>query len=1375
MSKQCDLFPKRKLDGKDSDLAAGLASWLGNRKLGCYLYALVNSNDFITKNGLNIDPQTGEPSLKDVIKALDMNPHDVEAIFSVNKDKGNHPYISDAINDIKSRIGDKFKSTFLTRSPDGYVVSQENLDTDYGQSVARDTITVFEHIVQQVKLFSAGAFQMPKTANLKEFIDNGGLSGALFNEMIDRLDNNKLSEKDAETLLSIFPPEDYVGVTTEDLIKALSEHAIRSAEVKVCLEEWLHNMSRVNKINLSTLETTAVSHNIEQAISDAENDCGMTFSPFSVYGKQVEKRNIEKTFIELFAAASKLSLKKSYDNALGRIATLEQKIRMYQDTIDKNIDYLKKGGTVPSPINQKQVNLQALKALINIAKDELRGIRESLDKSEVNPDKMKAIQSRVIAGITTLKKWITKYSDDDEATDEDAIRQAHNIESEIIKIRRLLESAKKEAEEDEDIRAIDDLLNMFNERTRSLINETTEFNFKATKIAHFMSFFNKNCNFSAGFHFDHTNFLNYAQKYSKKALDVIFDFLASKSVSRNVIMSSFAAMVDKHRFEANTKKTKLTNDILAATRKLWDATGSEDTSFMYVKTITDDGRVMYFLNDGIDYQKYYENKKNFMSMIEKMMQKKGFAPLTLSGHKKLSNYIDRLVFGGKETHDLASKIAELIAKEDYATNFMYKQIVETIYENAQKLAPYKHTSELTPAQEEYRKGMLKIMKSINQLDGTTGIGKHLPPQVEAKNYETIYQNKSSDLSFMKRLVNVISRKYSIELDDEMAARFGNTHAPKAFSAILNDQSKLSQNFSQSLLKRVDSAAEYAYMNKIIPFINEYCAQIINQTITQARKKDDKTQLLSTEELADFMNGENLVAIINKIATEYVDDDRGALLKNLAKYVDSNIYRNLGGEGTKKVLKILRPIQGTTTWMMLCLNTLGVGANHVTAMFQMLEASLAKQDMKFRPFMKACLKSTIFGLSNRIFDTMSNKPDSLYTLIPRFFCPAGNESPLEIDVRKTLWGKMTKANILSLTYGAQESYFKEIVSLTILDSIKVKCNGKKMTLLQAIDAKDGQLVMKGKVVTEDGKALSFTDDSLQDISALINHVQTSLHGNYGKDKGLLRNYAWGIMLSQMKGWMGQVLHSFFAPAYWNPRTKRAEVGVTVAPFYARHLYLKNKELMKKGREHMEGSGTLTNEEAVVFEKFGMLSGFMDFNSFIDAIPIVAAYQSIKGYKYLSKSQQAAYRRFFIGSAMYALLRLLWEYLAGTRDKRVENNSPMYKLTMGLLERNIVERGLYSPIPLILIDSILTLFKNPIPAVNKTDDIVNCFLGLIESFTESEEESINTPEVYYDWIDDEYKPIDKRVLKAEKMFPYTRFYHEIGYLLDDNKFYEETKQK
>lgn len=1396
MSDKCDLYPRRKLDGKDSELAKGLIKWLGagNRKLGIYLYALVNSNGFIAKHGLAINPETGEPSFSDVVKALDMTPKQVESLFSYNKKKSVLPKIGEAIEVIRRRIDENdaeykpFKSTFLSLTPDGYVVSQENLDTDYGNDVAKDTIAIYEHITQQVRDFAdAGGehFEMPEAANFRPIVDDGGLSGLKFNELIDRVNNNKLTEDDARALISIFPPEDNPHVSTESVIKALHTKIIPNQYVSRVVNDWLQRMGRVQKIDLTALKTARKTHNIEQALSEAEQDCNVTVNPYSKYGKEVERKNIQKMFVELFLQAAKIGIKENYDKINENIAKtnddilkLENALKTYERAFQKDKNII-----IPNPLNNKgQLTYPNLKSLINAKKKKLREEENKLDRSKLtqSDDKIEAIRTRVLSDIKSIEESVKSFINDDETSDEGAINQSMELERKMLSMRKFIQSAMREVESKDDYAELKELLDKANNTINSILHNPHKSSYQSTKIAHFMSFFKNICGFSAGYNFEQNAFMTYATKYSSKALNVIADLLTSKSTSRNVIMSSFANMLSNKRFEANKEKTDLTNEVLRITREFFSKAKTEDTSFMYQEVITDEGNKMYFLNDGYDYEAYYKNKKNLTESIYKIIELKGFAPLTLHGKQKLSKFIDNVVFGGHERYNLTKELCDILKDDPFATNRLTNIVIDTITQRAESLLPKKKLN-LTPEQTEYHNAMMEVINRVNKLDKTTGIGKHLPPQVEMKNYETLYQNKSSDAGFLKRLCFVFQNKFKLELDDNFNSRFCNTHVPKPYSMVLEDQSKLSQNFSQSILKRIDSAAEYSALNSVIPYIYQLCSQIVDQSLINAKKtskidgEEKEEVVFSNEELADFMNGENLVSLIRKLASEYVDDDRAELLENLAKFVNSNVYNNMGGKKTKKAMRILNPFLNFSTYFILANNYGGIGANFVTAMFQMLESSIASQDMKFVPFFKSCIRATVFGLPNRVIDTMSNKSDSLYTLLPRFFCPAGTESPLEIDIRKTMWGKATKLSILSLTYGAEESYFKEIVTMTILDSINVYCDGKKMTLLQAIDVKDGKLVMKGKKVLNenDGKELSFKDNSLNEIGNLINHVQTTLHGNYGKDRGLLRTYAWGAVLCQMKGWLGQVLHSFFSPAYWNPRLKRAEIGITVAPFYARHLYLKHKELAKSAKEHLSTSGTMTDEESVIFDNFNLLTGFKEFNSFLDSIPFVAAYQSMRGYKYLSKSQKASYRRFIIASAMYGLLRLLYQYYTSTKEKKIEYNSPFFKWSMSMLERNIVERGMYSPVPIILIDSILTMFKNPVPAINFFDRVVSGVNDFIDALVDDKEE--DSLDYYYDWIDKDYKLIDSDELKLKKSLPWTRPYYYISDLEDDTKIFEPTAQK
>lgn len=396
--------------------------------------------------------------------------------------------------------------------------------------------------------------------------------------------------------------------------------------------------------------------------------------------------------------------------------------------------------------------------------------------------------------------------------------------------------------------------------------------------------------------------------------------------------------------------------------------------------------------------------------------------------------------------------------------------------------------------------------------------------------------------------------------------------PVYFTRKLEDMSRLSTDFTGSMLAYAGMAVDYKEMNKIIDVL-ELARDLAHDRDVQQFSGDQKMK-------------EAFTVMRKKFSRAYTKKG-GRIAERLDDYMDAVVYgRAKRTEGTVKIMdkevdvaKLIDTIKSYT-------GAVGLGLNAFSAMSNVTVG-------KMQLFIDACageyfgLKNSLTGMKNYyalIREYLgelnsTSKSSKLGLLIDKYDALEEFFQNMRMQGKfKGSFSRIMQGTNLYILNSLGEHYLHSRTMLAILDRKKVKVNGKETSLFDAWKVKtikddkgnpitsklvlvdgtrdlDGNELFTEKMDDELSKLLKIpekdrtteqmdriedlkeiqrkTNDFNIDIKLQIGKVNQSLNGAFNEtDKGAIHKFALGRMAMQFRQWMPAHYSRRFASAYYD---------------------------------------------------------------------------------------------------------------------------------------------------------------------------------------------------------------------------------------------------
>ena len=556
----------------------------------------------------------------------------------------------------------------------------------------------------------------------------------------------------------------------------------------------------------------------------------------------------------------------------------------------------------------------------------------------------------------------------------------------------------------------------------------------------------------------------------------------------------------------------------AIQNRLKEKTGSNDTSFMYVKDST--GKPTGMLKSDRDYQKYYEEKRKYSEHLKE----------TVEDLEERSKLMNRWKLQHTEPVKLPNGYTERLPKLS-----MYKSDA---------------VEKLTDAQKEYYYEVMDIKSKLDRLLPQNRVHRDRAIQKRIDTRDAILQGKNIKTVFkssMDRFVtNVDDTEYGETVSENgkyVVLDFAGNPVKKIpvfYTSWLDDMSMLDTNFTDCLLSYGAMAFNKNAMDEIVDFMELASSQNKVRKITQT---EGGKKLYARFKLGD-----------KSFNSEYTKlGENSELQKVLDHYIEKNVYGQQKAVETTEIAgytvnygKILDWFRQYTSMVGLGFNWISGTVNDVVGLLQIIYNS-GSGDYTFKNLMKAH-KEYIKMLPEYMLEQTSNVKKSKlslliqkYDILEDYFSQLDNSEYCNGVFKKLL----TKISPM-IPQSMGEHHLRSVGMLAILDNIQVKKGNTEMSLLDALEVEEYEVNgltmyrLKDSDITFDGKAI---DDNYNFKTKLrvqeVNHKSLSNFSDV--DKGYLHKYVAGRFLGQFRQWMPKFYMERFKTKRYNAQTDRFEEG------------------------------------------------------------------------------------------------------------------------------------------------------------------------------------------------------------------------------------------
>lgn len=580
-------------------------------------------------------------------------------------------------------------------------------------------------------------------------------------------------------------------------------------------------------------------------------------------------------------------------------------------------------------------------------------------------------------------------------------------------------------------------------------------------------------------------------------------------------------------------------------------------------------------------------------------------------------------------------------------------------------------SKLSPAQREYYDAMIKV-KSI--LEG-------LIPQRYSNLYQAIQirndsvsalASSSNPIEAAKQMIGNFKDNFIRRSDD---TEFGEDRStvlldfmgkpidrlPVYYTTPLEDISRLSLDFTSSILSYSAMAVNYNEMNKIVDVLE----------LTRDLVKDREVQQYS----GDKKLSEVYTILRKKFSKGYIKTgDKSNIGSRLDDYYDTVIYNKMkkdeGTIGSTNIdtAKAIDSIKGYTGAVGLGLNLFSAISNVTVGKMQMFIEAAGGEYYGFKNL--AVGKKQYYAmLPAYLGETYSTKKtNKMALLIDKF--DALEEYYNSLKDQGKFQGTLARifgSSTLMFMNSMGEHYLHTRTMLAMLDNYKVKLKGNTISLFDAYEVEDikddkGNIV-SAKLKLKDGvtslEGTEITENDINNLKLQIGRVNQSLNGAFNEnDRGAIHRYALGRLAMQFRQWM---------PAHYNRRFAGAYYDATM-------------DKWREGYYRTLGKFSLNLIKDLSHAKFQLLTHWDELNA----------------------HEKANIKRSMAELGLFVALSTIIAMMGPEKDKKGIWGERMIIYN---LKRMQLETGASIPLPTTFLDNIWTILQSPAAAVKTVNNVTD----------------------------------------------------------------------
>lgn len=642
---------------------------------------------------------------------------------------------------------------------------------------------------------------------------------------------------------------------------------------------------------------------------------------------------------------------------------------------------------------------------------------------------------------------------------------------------------------------------------------------------------------------------------------------------------------------------------------------------------------------------------------------------------------------------------------------------------------------LSEEQLQYYNTMMQIKGELGTLLPNYARDYYTPPQkrasfldmVSRKNIPSIalfilrrikelWKPSVDDLDYMSNVI-VDGTEYSLALGDFNDKKLKDI--PIFYTKKLSNQDELLKDFSGAMMALATTAINYDVLNEIRDTV-ELLGEHISNTPIRAEEG-------------------------NKSAMEIVKNSKFTLYRALRRdpvkskaLVEAILNSQLYGIRLESNDKWYAPVTKTlikiTSILGLSVNTKGMIANLVNGEAQILIEALTGEFYDMGDYLWA--KTHLLGdfstrAPGKIIDFFTNNKNSYDVLLAEIFDPQPSDYTEKSEKRyyNNIFRSLLSKDLTFVGYGIGEYLLHYTTMYAVLNNIKVKLDGKKISLYDAFEkeeSKDGNSSIKLKegVVGLNGEEIN--EEFLGKIRDRIRYANQTTQGAMNtEDKGIVHTHLFGRFLMNFRQWMVGYYSKRYRGRYWDGTLKQLREGywrTVFSPTAWKTAYRASKGFLNAHAE-MNFKNVLHAEEMTDFQIMQMYNLK---RAFWEQTLLLSVYLlSIALGEPDEEKGKYWYRRFMYHSR---------------------------RLTMDLSTSN----------PFGAVKNFMNIIDNPIPAVRT----MNTFLYPIYGITDITEEDY--------WLD--YGPEfmqNKYMHKLWKNFPFRKQIEEANNFAEDDNVFRDLK--
>ena len=1134
----CNLFPV--IEGKPSKLYTDLYNKTKkNRKLTNFLYALSQQDEIKNKFAPSEKNSQGEPTTKaffeklnidSVLKEQDKIDNAAEELGAIDKDGETIYY--ETIDHIKDKVlrfnntHDKLRATIKYDAEGFYIdvdiINAENYNTN---SVLNIRSRIYDSIINT--LYDAG-LNTVFSDNTKVLFNPLNIYYALNQLKGLRKKPENINSKLASLIADLFANDPLIirlkSQFGDDLAKAFSQVSGYYYRDKLEITERQETQLKNALTNISSslkkiLKNDAIDEIIEEAKADEEK--------LPIYGG-TDSMSIRETLKELY---TKYHLDQESINVLGRRVSKisEAATQLLQIQVAKlNEARLKgkaKNETKLLKAQRDVDNGMFLKGISDMLKDinnSIKTMEKKLDKLmskiDTDPDTLKAINN--ISGIINEQlDLVADYSD-------------------ILK-----SLVNNDFLENDDTLSDEDLLDSIQEVSTELLDKLTrmETNCRLKQVdvvkAFFRIYWGEKKTLPDGTEITIDQLMDTAIK------DInFFDrFIYAINTTNNEQMNLIGEAVKQAQERRDAELIEKAKVIRAATSKLH----SSGSSFAFIFDKDKDGYPERIISN-YDYKRYYKELEEYENELKKDKdideeERNELLKEWETKHSRSVKYEYRSIDGTESFIMLTVPIYDAkVSVKDRLTKAQYEYYQTMIAMKADML------KQIDAVSNNDLFNVIEISNNLTSAMADAGGNPVTAYRIVKNKIVDMFKTREDDIDYGFILDANGMKKTNVNARGEEIMTL-----PLFYTHKIKDRSRVSTDFSRSMLAYLASSQQYVEMNKILD--------------TLLLAKDYMMQRKIAQD-----SGGNILSDIHKLgkktyATVATSAGINTSLKGLIDdFYERTVYGRLKKDeghiwGTKiRVDKAIDALTGYTSIAGLSVNIMGAQANLLVGKLQMLiESGLGMggeffgvkdmmfADVKYFQLLPELLnevnsnnKSSFLGLLMEKFDVL----DDFYEKIK------------ETGFYKSPISKIIGNTNLFFLYGIGEHLLHAQGMLAVLHNKKnnvLDKHGNEVPLIEALkvikdDTGNGEIAIKEGYTKKTGEPI--TEEDLRIIKRRIAYTNKSMHGAFGQfEKGMLHRYAVGRLIMNFRQWMPAHYQRRFRGLHYDTDLQEYREGYYVSTF------------------------------------------------------------------------------------------------------------------------------------------------------------------------------------------------------------------------------------